>query len=413
MKKTLLSLVLLAFVGNVSAQDASTVVGDKTPAAWAFDKMDKGPLSPYFFREAGTLGANFEWKWCLGEDGKDGHKGFRWADQSQTGGYAVALYGSPEGNNIGFGQMSENSKADLEAFYNTWQVTDAGKMGNIIIYKGHNSQYTDKRVMRNDSVMEGGPNMYFVSNADLEVETDAASPVYYRLTWRVRTILPDGENDPNSQTISACCGTSWWDGLPLAGSGRTSGYGSLQGDDNGHHCYKAENEYWTEYVMEIELKQMKVTTGNEVYDIAPLLFKVGIGKDVANDAIIMFDDLKLEKVNAVTVKGEIEKQTSSKTFYYGYVKNEYGEGNDDASNYVLPNYVDGIHATKIKATELIVLRGDNGLTVFDADGPVSLYNAAGQLVGTETPSNCQAEFNVSQRGVYFVKAKNGVRKVVF
>jgi len=371
------------------AQDQSTVISDVTPQAWNFDKLEKGSAGQYFFRQAASTGSNFR----LPANRTDGRTGFRWADNSTTGGFGVALWGTGLPDN-GYDSLTVEWKNKLERYYNTWQITDGGKMGNILIYKGVACEENDLRAATNPDTLNCSVNTYWVTHPDIEV----GEGVFYRYTLRLRAIVP------TKVGIDCYIGTSWWDGIPFAGSNRSTGYGNFA-----HTCYPEENQYWTEYVFEVEAKQMgTLKPGYTQYDIAPLLLKVGLNSNAVDRSILMFDDLKMERVSQPTVQGEVEKTLSSgKIYYYGYVKNEWGEGYDDASDYVLPSNV-----SAPEAKDLIVLTEGDEVTVVDAEGLVSAYDASGRLVDTAEPNNCLAKLNIPGHGIFVIKTATQSKKIV-
>lgn len=342
------------------AATSSMAQTDATPKNWKFDGMQKGSAAGLFIKEAGALGGNFQSQVL-----ENGHKGFRYADDLD-GGFSVAHW-TGEGD-FGFADMSDEAKAVLENFYNSFQIVDGGTLGNVMIYQGANSSETDARAVKNPVSMVA-PNVYVVTQKDLD-------PGIYKISIPVRVIL---NADVQTADVNVYVGTSWWDGLPLAGSG---------GSDyaNFHFTFAPDfNKEWTLYEYEIEVKENKDAT----YDFAPVLTKLGFGGDLGNNAIVLFDDFKLERMSDITLGGELKITPV--------------DWNDTPT---------GIYSAK-GDNNVIVFANNNGIQVIDANAMIEVYNAAGQLINEVTPTAALTTIPVSDKGIYIVKTGMTTRKVIY
>lgn len=356
MKKVLLTTAAGLFVAtSVMAQV------NVAPKNWRFDGMQKGSATGLFIKEAGALGSNF-----VSQTLENGHKGFRYADNWE-GGFSVANWVADR-DGISYSAMTDAEKTNLDAFYNSFQIVDGGKLGNIMIYQGNASTETDVRAVKNTESMSA-PNVYLVSQKDLD-------PGIYKISIPIRVILNE---DVETADVNVYVGTSWWDGLPLAGSG-SSDYANF------HLTFApAFNDYWTLYEYEVEVKENKDAT----YDFAPILTKLGLGGNLGNNAIVIFDDLKLEKMPDITLGGQLATTPVDWSDVPTGVSSV--KGNDN----------------------VIVFANHNGIQVIDATASIEVYSAAGQLVNTVVPNTTLTTIPVSDKGIYIVKTGNTTRKVVY
>ena len=352
-KRTLLlTAASMLFAANTMAQT------DVTPTNWKFDGMAKGSAEGLFIKEASNIGGNF-----ISQVLENGKKGYRWADNLEG---AFSLSHWTGGANTSYANLAESDTAIFDTFFNTFQVVDGGKMGNILIYQGINSSETDSRAVKNTNAMVA-PNVYAVTQKDLTAG-------YYKITIPVRMVFNEG----GSGKINVNLGTSWWDGLPIAGSGG-SGYGTfnMEGLD-------FFNNEWTDYQFEVEV------TGNSdsKYDFAPILIKLGLG-GMANNSIIMFDDFKIEKVPSLTLGGTV-------------ATNPRADLDDTPVN-------TGIGSSTQE--QIIIFANSNGITVVDATSDIEVYDVAGRLVKMVSPMSTAVTIPVEEKGLYIVKTGTVVRKV--
>ena len=334
---------------------------DCTPKNWKFDGMQKGSAAGLFIKEAAAIGGNFKSQVL-----DNGHKGFRYADNLE-GGFSVAHWTG--GADAGYADMTSEQKAEFDSFYNAFQIADGGALGNVMIYQGANSTQTDSRAVKN-TVSMVAPNVYVVTQKDL-------APGIYKISIPMRVILNE---DVATADVNVYVGTSWWDGLPLAGSA---------GSDyaNFHFTFApAFNDFWTLYEYEVEVKENK----DNLYDFAPVLTKLGFGGDLGNNSIVLFDDLKIEKMAAVTLGGQM--------------KTTAVDWSDKPS---------GISTMKASDDNVIVFANSNGIQVVDATAPIEVYTVEGKLIAKVAPAATVTVVPVSDKGVYVVRTGKTVRKVVY
>lgn len=352
--------VLLWGVAGLFAATSAMAQTDVTPKNWKFDGMQKGSAASLFNREASALGSNY-----ISQVLDNGRKGFRYADNWE-GGFSVAHWTG--GGDFGYAAMPDEAKEVLENFYKAFQVVDGGALGNVLIYQGNSSTETDNRAVRNESSMVF-PNVYAFTQKDLD-------PGIYKISIPIRVILNPEEE---TVTVSVEVGTSWWDGIPLAGSGG-SGYGKFD-----LSFVPFFNQAWTLYEFEIEVKPNKDAT----YDFAPVMTKLGINGIVANKSIIILDDLKLERMPDVTLDGRAKITPL--------------DWNDAPTGIYSANGDDNV----------IVFANNNGIQVIDATTAIEVYDAAGQLIDKVLPKATVTTIPVSDKGVYIVKTGKTTRKVVY
>ena len=353
MKKVLLMVAAGLFVATgVMAQV------DVSPKNWSFDKLAKGSADGLFIRESSAIGGNFKGDDALG-------KGFRWADNLE-GGFSVANWTGA--GDIAYKDMTADQKANLEAFYHAFQIVDGGKLGNIMIYQGNASTATDARAVKNAESMSA-PNVYVVSQKDLPIGM-------YRISIPMRVFL--NEDITNTVDINCYFGTAWWDNKPFLGGTNTDGNFHLS-------AIKDFNSYWTNYQFEVEITSNSAAD----YDFTPLLIKLGLGGTIANQSILMFDDLKIERITEATLGGQLKIDAVDWT---------------DAPT--------GISYTKYE-DNVIVFANDNGISVIDATAPIEVYTVAGQLIEKVFPNATVTTIPVNERGAYIVKTGDMTRKVIY
>lgn len=357
-RKTLLSIATSMMIAtSLSAQV------DCTPANWKFDTMQKGSAQGLFIKEAAAIGGNFQ-KQTL----EDGRQGFRYADNLQ-GGFAVAHWTGEA--DCGYNDLTEQQKADFQAFYDAFQIADGGDLGNVLIYQGNSSTETDNRAVKN-TVGMSSPGVYVVTQKDLQTGT-------YKVTIPVRMIV---NADLATAKMNTYLGTSWWDGVPLAGSGQ-SGYANFTLES-----IPDFNQYWTSYSFEVEV----TNNSDPKYDFTPVLIKLGLDWNAANGTILIFDDFKIEKVSAPTLGGQLKVDAVDW---------------DDT-----PAGGTGIGNVE-KKDNIIVFTNTNGIVVVDATEKIEVYNATGMLVASKLPNNAATTIEVSEKGIYLVKTGNTTRKIIF
>ena len=330
---------------------------DCSPKNWSFDKLTRGSADGLFIRESSALGSNFIGDKTLG-------KGFRWADNLE-GGFSVANW---TGSDVAYKDMTADQKANLEAFYHAFQIVDGGKLGNIMIYQGNASTATDARAVKNAESMSA-PNVYLVSQKDLSMGM-------YRISIPMRVIL--NEDVTNTVDINSYFGTSWWDNKPFLGGANTDGNFHLS-------AVKDFNDYWTNYQFEIEI----TSNSDASYDFTPLLIKLGLGATITNKSILMFDDIKIEKITEATLGGTL--------------KVDPVDWSDTPTGVSYTKYEDNV----------IVFANNNGISVIDATAPIEVYTVAGQLIEKVSPNTTVTTIPVKEKGVYIVKTGDVTRKVVY
>lgn len=353
--------VLLMMAAGLIAAASVMAQTDATPKNWKFDGMQKGSAAGLFIKDAGNFGGNFKSQVL-----DNGHKGYRYADNVE-GGFSLTHW-TGENDGLTYPEMTDDLKAGFDNFYNSFQIVDGGDLGNIMIYQGANSTEIDARAVKNPTAMVA-PNVYVVTQKDL-------TPGIYKISIPMRVVLNE---TIETADVNVYVGTSWWDGLPLAGSG---------GSDyaNFHFTFApAFNDFWTLFEYEVEVKENKDAT----YDFAPVLTKLGFGSDLGNNAIVLFDDLKLERMPAITLGGKLNIKPV--------------DWKDTPT---------GIASTK-DGNNVIVFANNNGIQVIDATTVVEVYNAAGQLINKVAPNATLTTIPVSDKGIYIVKTGKTTRKVVY
>ena len=333
-----------------------TMAQNYAPAAWTFSKQQQGSAAGLFIQEMASTNWNCKAPFRLG-DALDGSIGLACAVGGDVTGPGSDLYAN----------VTDADKAVFEEVYKACQIVDGGELGNLFCYQGRASTMSDPRAVKNIKAMPNA-TMFWLSNTDIPLAAN------YRVSMGYRVIANSGTN-----AMKLTLATSAYDGIDT-GTGLANGsYRELE-----LPFYADFNDYWSTATMDITIADN--TDPN--YKELPLVIKMWLGGGIEN-AIVLFSDIKLEKIGAIDNK-------------YVPGKVEDVEWNDSPT---------GI-SYKTADQNAVVWASNGEITVVDAKSPIQVYSVSGQLVSFKAPISSVTTIPVAQKGAYIVKIGESSRKVV-
>lgn len=325
---------------------------DYAPAAWKFSTQEIGSAQGLFIREMAKTDWNASAPFRLA-DNLDGAIGL-----TSAAGGDIAIGGKS------YADMSEGDKAAFEDFYNSCQIVDGGTLGHIFCYQGNKSTAVDARAVKNPKSMPNS-TLFWLSNTDVPLNSN------YRLSVSFR-VIANGQGK-----LALTVATSHYDGID-----ENTGLG------DGYRQYDlafdpAYNEYWATGEMDITIKD----NTDPKYKELPLVVKMYLNG--IDQAILLLDDIKLEKIDAIDME-RVPCKIVDQDWNDAPTGLNYAERDDRA----------------------IVWGKDGEITVVDAASPVSVYSISGELVAFKAPMSNLTTIPIKEKGVYIVKVGNSSRKVV-
>ena len=326
------------------------------PAAWTFSKQQQGSAAGLFIKEMAPTNWNCKAPFRLG-DALDGSIGLACAVGGDVTGPGSDLYAN----------VTDADKAVFEEFYKACQIVDGGELGNLFCYQGSASTMSDPRAVKNSKAMPNA-TMFWLSNTDIPLAAN------YRVSMGYRVIANSGNN-----AMKLTLATSAYDGIDYGTDLANGTYRELE-----LPFYADFNDYWSTATMDITIADN--TDPN--YKELPLVIKMWLGSGIEN-AIVLFSDIKLEKIETIDNK-------------YVPGKIEDVEWNDSPT---------GI-SYKIADQNAVVWASNGEITVVDAKSPIQVYSVSGKLVSFKSPISSVTTIPVAQKGVYIVKIGESCRKIV-
>ena len=226
---------------------------------------------------------------------------------------------------------------------------------------------SDPRAVKNSKAMPNA-TMFWLSNTDIPLAAN------YRVSMGYRVIANSGNN-----AMKLTLATSAYDGIDNGTDLANGTYRELE-----LPFYADFNDYWSTATMDITIADN--TDPN--YKELPLVIKMWLGSGIEN-AIVLFSDIKLEKIETIDNK-------------YVPGKIEDVEWNDSPT---------GI-SYKIADQNAVVWASNGEITVVDAKSPIQVYSVSGKLVSFKSPISSVTTIPVAQKGVYIVKIGESCRKIV-
>lgn len=346
-------LAIVAMTINATSGAFAQVLTDETPANWKFDNHAKGSAKDLFVVEGAQIGGNLKYP-------------FRLADSKE--GAIVMNKWMPGGVNNDYENMTDEQKKIFEDFYDACLIVDAGKMGNIFCYQGKGSTAKDSRAKK---------NVNDIGVASMNIMTGADHPYGdYRITLTLRIIVNEGTE---AGKMDVNIGTSHWDGIDGNG-GTGDGYRTFL-----INYAPGYNKYWVEYAYDFRVRE----NSDPNYKVLPIVTKIGLGP-IGNNALLLIDDIKLEKIQEVSSDHMPMKQAAKTDL-------------DDTPASI----------TMTEGTDLIVFANDGVINIIDAKSTIEIYTVSGKLLAKKQPAaNSLTTFSFEQKGIYIVKTGDEVRKVI-
>ena len=256
-----------------------------------------------------------------------------------------------------YANVTDADKAVFEEFYKACQIVDGGELGNLFCYQGSASTMSDPRAVKNSKAMPNA-TMFWLSNTDIPLAAN------YRVSMGYRVIANSGNN-----AMKLTLATSAYDGIDNGTDLANGTYRELE-----LPFYADFNDYWSTATMDITIADN--TDPN--YKELPLVIKMWLGSGIEN-AIVLFSDIKLEKIETIDNK-------------YVPGKIEDVEWNDSPT---------GI-SYKIADQNAVVWASNGEITVVDAKSPIQVYSVSGKLVSFKSPISSVTTIPVAQKGGYKV-----------
>ena len=346
----------LLLVSTVCLFSLGATAQNYAPAAWTFSKQQQGSAAGLFIKEMASTNWNCKAPFRLG-DALDGSIGLACAVGGDVTGPGSDLYAN----------VTDADKAVFEEFYKACQIVDGGELGNLFCYQGSASTMSDPRAVKNSKAMPNA-TMFWLSNTDIPLAAN------YRVSMGYRVIANSGNN-----AMKLTLATSAYDGIDNGTDLANGTYRELE-----LPFYADFNDYWSTATMDITIADN--TDPN--YKELPLVIKMWLGSGIEN-AIVLFSDIKLEKIETIDNK-------------YVPGKIEDVEWNDSPT---------GIRY-KIADQNAVVWASNGEITVVDAKSPIQVYSVSGKLVSFKSPISSVTTIPVAQKGVYIVKIGESCRKIV-
>ena len=321
----------LLLVSTVCLFSLGATAQNYAPAAWTFSKQQQGSAAG-FIKEMASTNWNCKAPFRLG-DALDGSIGLACAVGGDVTGPGSDLYAN----------VTDADKAVFEEFYKACQIVDGGELGNLFCYQGSASTMSDPRAVKNSKAMPNA-TMFWLSNTDIPLAAN------YRVSMGYRVIANSGNN-----AMKLTLATSAYDGIDNGTDLANGTYRELE-----LPFYADFNDYWSTATMDITIADN--TDPN--YKELPLVIKMWLGSGIEN-AIVLFSDIKLEKIETIDNK-------------YVPGKIEDVEWNDSPT----------------------------GISY------IQVYSVSGKLVSFKSPISSVTTIPVAQKGVYIVKIGESCRKIV-
>ena len=122
------------------------------------------------------------------------------------------------------------------------------------------------------------------------------------------------------------------------------------------------NEYWTTYSFDINVK----SNTDPNYKTLPIVVKTFCGGGLADDAMTLFRDIKIEKISAVNPDYVPMK----------LIEEDYTDG----------DFSTGVSENIQTQKEAMIWNNKQDVSVVDAKSTIELYDISGQLVATYHPN---------------------------
>jgi len=260
-----------------------------------------------------------------------------------------------------YANMTLVQQQRIDAFIAGFNIVNGGTLGNILCYQGVGSTNTRQGSVKNTKSMSA-PSINIFSHKFTESGT-------YLITLSIRTIQNPGAS---TASISGYVANSYYEQLYSAGTSNPIAF-SIS-------CNPAFNDSWTTVQYEF--------TTSPFY--SPVVCKLGLPWDIANNSIVLINSLSIVKETAATLGGA--------------VKITYPTFNDTPITTGINNIADD--------NKFIVWGANNVINVVDAKSPVEVFNTSGSLIGKAVNGSTVTKISVPVKGIYLVKVGNHTRKVV-
>ena len=259
-----------------------------------------------------------------------------------------------------YANMTLAQQQRMDAFIAGFNIVNGGTLGNILCYQGVGSTNTRPGSVKNTKSMSA-------PSIDIFSHKFAASGTYL-VTLSIRTIQNPGAP---TASISGYVGSAQYNQLNSAGTSTPIGFNI--------NCDPAFNNSWTTVQFEF--------TTDPYY--SPVVCKLGLPWDIANNSILLINSLSIVKETAATLGGA--------------VKITYPSFNDTPTTTGIKNIADD--------NKFIAWGVNKVINVIDAKSPVEVFNTAGSLIGKAVNSSALTTVSVPVKGTYLVKVGNQTRKV--
>lgn len=341
--KTLLFSLAISFATGLNAQT------NVTPANWKFSTKAVGPAG--ITTSAGII--------IQSECSIDQLSFPVTATASLPG--SIVLYDWLGTGQTKYAAMTATQQSNMNAYIAAFNIVDGGTLGNILCYQGNGSTNTRLGSVKN-TVGLNAPSI------DIFSHTLAATGTYL-VTLSIRTIQNTGAP---TVSISGYVADAYYTQLNSSGTSTGIGFNIS--------CDPAFNSSWTTVQYEF--------TTSPFY--SPVVCKLGLPWDIANNSIILINSLQIVKETAATLGG--------------VVKITYPTFNDTPTATGIKNIADD--------NKFIVWGANNLINVVDAKSPVEVFSTAGHLIGKAVNGSTVTTVSVPVKGTYLVKVGNQTRKVV-
>ena len=343
--KTLLFSLAISFATCMNAQT------DVTPANWKFSTKTIGPAGITTSTPAGII--------IQSECSIDALSFPVTATNALPG--SIVLFDWLGTGKLKYASMTTAQQSNMNAFIAGFNIVNGGTLGNILCYQGSGSTNTRPGSIKN-TVGLNAPSI------DIFSHTLAASGTYL-VTLSIRTIQNAGAS---TVSISGYAADAYYTQLNSSGTSTGIGFNIS--------CDPAFNASWTTVQYEF--------TTSPFY--SPVVCKLGLPWDIANNSIILINSLSIVKEAAATLGG--------------VVKITYPTFDDTPIFTGIKNIADD--------NKFIVWGANNVINVVDAKSPVEVYSTAGHLIGKAVNGSTLTTLKVPVKGTYLVKVGNQTRKVV-